>query len=162
MDILIYVVLAVFALLGVVLTLFGIPGVWLVFAGLLGYSVYTGFTIITPGALILLFVFSILSSLFDHVATILGAKKFGSSKWGIVGAILGGFFGLIFGGFIGMFLGPLLGATLFEVVIAKKETNAALKSGMGALIGMMISLILKFSVIISMIVWGIKTIWLGA
>lgn len=75
-----------------------------------------------------------LSVLVDWLSGAIGAKWFGSSKWGIAGVIVGGIIGFFFG-FIGIIIGPLLGAFIFEMIFAKKELNAASKSTWGTLVG---------------------------
>lgn len=75
-----------------------------------------------------------LSVLVDWLSGAIGAKWFGSSKWGIVGVIVGGIIGFFFG-FVGIIVGPLLGAFIFEMIFAKKELNAASKSTWGTLVG---------------------------
>lgn len=74
------------------------------------------------------------SVLVDWLSGAIGAKWFGASKWGIVGAIVGGIVGMFFG-FVGIIVGPLLGAFIFEMIFAKKELNAAGKSTWGTLVG---------------------------
>ena len=71
-----------------------------------------------------------LSVLVDWFSGAIGAKWFGSSKWGIAGVIVGGIIGFFFG-FVGLIIGPLLGAFIFEMIFAKKELNTATKSTWG-------------------------------
>jgi len=75
-----------------------------------------------------------MSVLVDWLSGAIGAKWFGSSKWGIVGVIVGGIIGIFFG-FVGIIVGPLLGAFIFEMIFARKELKSAGKSTWGTLIG---------------------------
>lgn len=75
-----------------------------------------------------------LSMLVDWLSGAMGAKWFGSSKWGIAGVLIGGIIGFFFG-FVGIIVGPLIGAFVFEMIFAKKELDSAAKSTWGTLIG---------------------------
>lgn len=78
----------------------------------------------------------------DNVATMLGAKKFGSSKCAIWSAVLGLFIGTFFFPW-GLVIGPFLGALLAELIIHNKDADAALKSGLGAVLGCMAGILAK-------------------
>jgi hypothetical protein len=90
-----------------------------------------------------------LSLLLDFVASVLGAKKFGATWRGMVGALIGGVIGLFFN-LPGIILGPFLGAMLFEM-IGGKEFKVAAKAGAGAVIGLLLGVIGKFSICVMMI-----------
>ena len=156
LDILVYIVLGVIALGGVILTVFNLPGVWLVYISVVLLSWFTGFTVITPGILIVLFVVSVVSTLVDNLGLLLGAKKMGASTWGMVGAVLGGVIGLFVGNFVGFLIGPIVGATLFEVVFERKDLKDAFKAGIGSFLGILISIILRLSIVIGMVVYVIS------
>lgn len=91
-----------------------------------------------------------LSVLVDWLSGAIGAKWFGSSKWGIVGVLVGGIIGFFFG-FVGIIVGPLLGAFIFEMIFAKKELNSATKSTWGTLLGGGAGMIGKAMISLSMI-----------
>jgi uncharacterized protein YqgC (DUF456 family) len=78
----------------------------------------------------------------------LGAKKFGATWRGAVGAVFGGVIGLFFS-LPGIILGPFLGAMLFETV-GDKEFKAAAKAGAGAVAGLLLGVIGKFSICVIM------------
>lgn len=80
----------------------------------------------------------------DYFIPLIGAKKYGTSKWGIYGSIVG----MIIGAFLsplGMLLGALIGAILIEWVVSRKEKQA-LKAGWGIFIGTILGSILKLVV----------------
>ena len=52
----------------------------------------------------------ILAHVVDFTAGAMGARKFGASKWGAAGGMIGGVIGTIFLFPFGMFLGPVVGA----------------------------------------------------
>jgi len=159
-EIIIYVVAGIFALAGIILTVLNFPGIWFVYTSTLIIGIFTGFEVITPLFLIILFFVALLSTFMDNIVAALGVKKTGGSVWGMIGAILGGFIGLIIGNFVGLFLGPLIGATVFEYFFAKKSFDESLKAGMGSFIGLVLSIILKTVLNISIIIFVIyKLLW---
>ena len=83
----------------------------------------------------------------DYFIPAIGTKKFGGSRYGVIGTTLGLLIGLIFvpipGGFIiGAFLGALIGEFLHD----SKDTNRAVKAAFGSFIGFLASATLKFLV----------------
>ena len=89
--ILITVLLFSAGLIGSVLPM--LPGSPLILLGAFIYAWYTDFTVITWGVLLILFALTLLSQMVEYLATIIGAKKYGASRWGIAGAVAGGFIG---------------------------------------------------------------------
>lgn len=140
------------------LTFLTLPGIILIFLSVLLYAWYTGFTEPSTTALVIAGIVTLASFWVDNLAMLLGAKKFGSSKWGILGAILGGLLGLIVGGFAGIIVGPLLGAIVAELIV-NKELKSALKSGFGTFIGYLFGMFLKLIITIIMFVWALTVIW---
>lgn len=153
LEIIIYIVAAIFALTGLILTVLNFPGIWFIYISTVILAFYSGFEEISPLLLIILFFVAILSTFIDNIVVALGAKKMGGSKWGMLGAILGGIFGFIIGNLIGFILGPLIGATLFELVFADKDLNESLRAGVGSFLGVLVSIILKTGANIVIIVF---------
>ena len=79
----------------------------------------------------------------DYVVPALGAKKFDCSKWGVFGCMVGTIVGIFFAPF-GIILGPFLGAVAGELV-AGKALSAAMRGGIGALLGFLAGVVLKFA-----------------
>jgi len=84
------------------------------------------------------FVVVLIITVLDYVIPAMGTKKFGGSKYGTYGAIIGvlvGFFapipgGIIVGAFVGAFIGEFL---------KNKDGEQALKAAFGAFIGFLVS-----------------------
>lgn len=141
-------------LIGLVGTLLPVmPGATVIWSGMLVYGVITGFeafgwTFLLGQALIALAVLGI-----DYLLTAMGSKYFGGSRaalWGAAGGLLVGVFFFP----VGLLVGPFLGAALADL-IAKKNSNQAIKSGLGASIGFWTALPLKLIMEIVMITWFI-------
>jgi uncharacterized protein YqgC (DUF456 family) len=78
----------------------------------------------------------------DYFVPVLGAKKFGSSKEGIWGGMIGIVVGLFFFPPIGIILGPLIG-TIIGDMIAGGTFTKALNSGIGSLVGFLVGTSIK-------------------
>ena len=93
----------------------------------------------------------ILAHIVDFAAGAMGAKKFGASKWGALGGIIGGIVGTIFFFPIGLFLGPVLGALGAEIVFAGRSLGPAARSGWGTLLGTTAGMAAKVIIDLSMV-----------
>ncbi len=96
--------------------------------------------------LISTFVIALVVFLIDYIIPILGTKKFGGSKKGMIGATLGVLVGLVFLGPLGVLVGPFVGAYLGELLGNPKDSKKALKAAFGSLIGFLTGVFLKFTV----------------
>jgi len=84
-------------------------------------------------------------TLIDYLIPAYGAKKWGGSRYGIVGALIGVVVGLFILPPFGFIIFPLLGALVGEILNGA-NTNKALKAAFGTFIGLLLGTLLKFSV----------------
>jgi uncharacterized protein YqgC (DUF456 family) len=149
------IVLFAIGLIGTVLPI--VPGTTIILAGavihrmMLGAEKSIGWKTIA-----LLVLLTLVSYAFDFFGTYFGAKYFGATKWGALGAIAGAAIGLFFG-FIGLFLGPIIGAVAGEL-IAGKRMIAAGRAGWGSLLGNLAGMIGKLVIGLGMIVIFLMTV----
>ena len=128
----------------------GLPGTPLVFLAAVGHRIYFGEASASNLVLGVLAGLMVISLVFDILAAALGAKKFGATWRGAVGAVVGGLIGLFFA-IPGIIIGPFLGAILFEL-LGDKEFKEAARSGLGATIGLLLGVLGKFSIAVAMII----------
>lgn len=132
----------IFLLVGLLGTVYpAIPGLGLMFGGawLLAYA--GDYQVITTNTLIFLAVVTVLGSVTDYVAGMLGAKFTGASRQAVWGALIGGLVGAFFS-LPGLLLGPLVGAGAGEFW-ARKDVWAAGKVGIGTFIGFIVGVVAK-------------------
>lgn len=96
----------------------------------------------TPTFLIVMAVVTVVVTSLDYVFPAIGAKKYGSSRTGLWGAILGMILGILFFPPFGMIIGAFLGAVLGET-ISGKPSQEALKAGWGVFLGIMMAILFK-------------------
>jgi uncharacterized protein len=148
--ILITILLITAGLIGSVLPM--LPGSPLILLGAFLYAWYTDFTIISWGVLLVLAGLTILGQAVDYLATVMGAKKYGASRWGIAGAVAGGFIGFFAGGLFGIIAGPFIGALAGELLYGR-TMGVSVKIGFGTFVGLIGGAIGKL--IISLTMTGI-------
>lgn len=86
--------------------------------------------------------FWLVSLVADFGCVMLGTKWFGGSRWGMAGASGGALVGMFFS-VPALLIGTILGAMAAEKFIAKKEDAVALKAGLGAATGFLLSTIAR-------------------
>ena len=138
-----------FIALGAILLLIGfvgsiipvLPGVACAYAAL--WTLYPTSYALTGERLLVGGIVASVVIVLDYVVPALGAKKFECSRWGVFGCMAGTIVGLFFAPF-GIILGPFLGAVAGEL-IAGKALSAAMRGGIGALLGFLVGVVLKFA-----------------
>jgi len=135
----------------------GLPAAPLILLGSIVYGFGFGFERIGLTIYIILTILASISLIIDYLGSVFGAKKFGASIFGIIGAILGLIVGFLIGNIWGLIIGPFVGAFSGEL-IRKKRPKESLKAGLGATLGFMGGFFLRFPICLAMIVliiWGI-------
>src|ERR1700712_5582921 len=94
--------------------------------------------------------FWFLSVVADIGCTIIGAKLFCGSKWGMAGATGGALLGM-FVSIPALLVGTILGAVLAEKCFAKRTGEQALRAGAGAAVGFVMSTFVRLGCALIMI-----------
>jgi len=122
-----------------------LPGPPLNFAGLLILALIKNFAPpLTSTLIVVMAVITVLVIVMDYVIPLMGARKYGASKWGVWGSILGMAIG-IFLSPVAMLVGAFAGAVVAEWFVHKKKKEA-LKAGFGVVMGTLFATILRLVV----------------
>lgn len=151
-------ILIIIGILGIFVP--GLPGPILVMVGIFFYSFVTNFTIITIKWIIIFALLTLTTIVLDYISSLISAKKFGVSKLGIAGMIIGGIIGFITLNVIGLLAGQFLGIILGEI-LSGKNWLASIKSGGAGIIGYILGIAantiivgIMVSIFIYKIFWG--------
>jgi uncharacterized protein YqgC (DUF456 family) len=104
----------------------------------------------------ILVVLTLLSYGLEFASTYFGAKRFGASRWGVLGATLGAIVG-IFTGFILLLVLPIVGAIAGEMIAGKRLIKAG-KAGWGTLLGNLAGMVGKLAIALVMITIFLVTV----
>lgn len=122
-----------------------LPGPPLSFIGLLLYALLQNFSPpLTLPLMIVLLIVTIGVTIIDYLLPLISAKRYGTSKWGILGAVGGMIIGTFFSPF-GLILGAFMGALLVEWFVSRNDRQA-LKAGLGIMVGTILGIGLKLGV----------------
>lgn len=141
------VMLMLVGLAGTVLP--ALPGVPLIYAGIVLAAWIGGFEAISVTTLVILGVLTAIGVAADFVATALGAKRAGASRYGVIGAALGTVVG-IFTGLWGLVFMPLVGAALGEFY-AHRDALKAGRVGLATWVGMLLGTAVKLAIALTLI-----------
>jgi uncharacterized protein YqgC (DUF456 family) len=86
---------------------------------------------------------SILIWIVDYFIPAIGTKKFGGTRYGVIGTMVGLVIGLIAPIPFGIIIGPFVGAYIGEM-LHEKNSGKALKAAFGSFIGFLTSSFMKF------------------
>ena len=143
------IILLVLGIIGTFLPV--LPGLLLSLGGLLIYKFGTD----APISMIYIWIFvflTILSMILNYVIPARTNRKYGGTRWGSLGSVIGTIAGMLFipvpfGFLIGMFLGVFIGELLHDATVKKKAWN----STKGAMIGFLYGTGFNFIVGVAML-----------
>lgn len=141
------ILLALVGLLGLLLP--ALPGAPLIFAGVLAIAWADDFTRIGLPGLLTVGSVAVVISVVDYASGLLGARHFGGSRWGLLGAFLGLAVGLAFG-LPGLILGPVVGAVTLEYA-RDPDFQRASRVGLGTLIGFVVGTAVKYALAVALL-----------
>src|SRR5438046_8356548 len=106
--------------LGLIVTVIPIlPGTTIILAAAVIHRVALGADrSLGMSALIGMLVLTLVTYAIDAAAGYVGAKRFGATKWGLIGGAAGALIGLFFG-LLGLFVGPVMGAIAGDLIGGK-------------------------------------------
>lgn len=100
-----------------------------------------------PWFIVVTGIIALLATLLDYYLPVAGTKKYGGSKRGVWGAIIGLFVGVFFPilGPFGILIWPFLGAFLGELSQQKSQKNA-LRAAWGSFVGFLAGTLIKLGI----------------
>ena len=147
MDIILIVIAALFMLLGILGSFLPVlPGPITSWVGLLIIH-FTDAIPMNTTFLVVTFIIAACIWVLDYIIPAIGTKRFGGSKYGMIGTTLGLIIGLLSPIPGGIIIGPFVGALAGEL-INKNNSKVAIKAAFGSFIGFITSTFLKFIVAI--------------
>lgn len=137
MDVFLVILAAIAILVGILGSFLPVlPGPPVAWAGLLllHYSKYAEFS---QRFLIITAVITIVVVALDYLVPVWGTQKYGGSRAGQYGAVIGMIAGL-FAGPVGIIVGPFAGAFIGELIHDPKNQSRALRAAWGSFIGFLV------------------------
>lgn len=129
-----------------------IPGSVIVWLGVLIHKLWLGDASVSWRIVIITAVLMLLGQLADFLLGIWGARRFGASWKGAVGAFLGAFVGFFVPPpLFWLIVGPILGAIIGEL-LAGRSLKAGGRAGAGTVVGAIVAFGLKFGLSVGVIV----------
>lgn len=145
MDIVLIIIAALFIILGILGSFLPVlPGPITSWIGLLIIH-FTDAIPMNTTFLVVTFIIAALIWVLDYIIPAIGTKRFGGTKYGMIGSTIGLVIGLLAPIPGGIIIGPFVGALIGEL-INKSDSNTALKAAFGSFIGFLTSTFLKFIV----------------
>jgi hypothetical protein len=135
------------------------PGPLFILGGAVLWAFATDFQTLGWGRLAILAALAALSFLLDFLAGALGARHYGASRWGVVGAVAGAIVGLFLGP-LGLVLGGVAGAIAGEL-LRGADVDGSVRSGLGTLVGLLVGLVADLVLSITMIALFLYWAWRG-
>lgn len=142
MNLILEIFLISFVSISAISNFFGIPGNLLIALGTFFYAIAAKVNQFSFSFVLTVFAVMLLFEALEFVLISISARHYGSSRWGVGGAIVGGilgaysgaFFTPVLGAILGSFIGVFLGTFLVEL-IRKPNLSQGLKAGYGAFVG---------------------------
>jgi uncharacterized protein YqgC (DUF456 family) len=149
-----------------VLIFAGIPGSWIALATIVVYAAATRFSDVGWGMLLVMAGIAAAGEIAESILGVAYVARKGASKWGVLGAFVGGLAGAIFGtaivplvgsillGFIGAFAGAVASEYLYY-----RSLDRALRTGFFAFMGKLLAMLAKFALALVVLALFIYRTW---
>ncbi len=154
------VLLYLFIFFADILTFVGLPGSWIAFGAIVIYTIATRFSSVGWPTLLVLAGIMIVAEVVEWLLGLVYVYRKGATRWGVLGAFVGGLVGAIGGTAIVPLLGSVVfglagafgGAVLFEYLYYR-SLDRALRTGFFAFMGKLNAMFAKFA--LSLLILGI-------
>lgn len=123
-----------------------VPGPAIVWVGMFIHKIWVPDGSANWWVILIAGVFVGITFLLDYVLALMGAKKFGASRLGGIGALLGGFVGFIIPPFfLWLLIGPFVGALIGELINGENLQRAS-RVGWGSFLGTIAAYVSKLTI----------------
>jgi uncharacterized protein YqgC (DUF456 family) len=147
MDVVLLVLLHLAVLAGLLAVILGLGGNFILLGLALLVAWIGDFRTLGPGLWLGLLALAVGGEILEWILGVLMAKRFGATRWGMIGAFAGGLVGAavgtamfpVLGSLLGALLGGFLGALGGEIGFAGRGAAAGLKAGTGAFLGRLVA-----------------------
>ena len=158
MDIILIIIAALLMFLGIIGSFIPVlPGPLTSWVGLLVLH-FTDAIPVDQSFLIITLIIALFIWLLDYIIPALGTKRFGGTRYGMIGTTIGLIVGLIAPIPGGIIIGPFIGALVGEL-INKSDSRTATKAAFGSFIGFLTSTFIKFVVAVIYLGLYIGILW---
>lgn len=120
-----------------------VPGLGLMFVALVVYSYYDGWQTFPFWYLLIVALLAGIGFAADHLASALGAKRFGVSSKGFWGALAGGLLGGLIFQLVGMIVGAVIGTVAMELY-QQRTLKQSFSAATGVLVGTAVGMAIQF------------------
>ena len=152
MDIILIIIAALFIVLGIIGSFIPVlPGPITSWLGLL-IAHFTDAIAMNKSFLIITLLIAILIWVLDYIIPAIGTKRFGGTRYGMIGTTIGLIVGLLAPIPGGVIFGPFIGALIGEL-INKSDSKTATRAAFGSFIGFLTSTFIKF--VVAVIYFGL-------
>ncbi|MDO5968581.1 DUF456 domain-containing protein [Flavivirga aquimarina] len=143
MDTILTIIAVLFMILGIIGSFLPVlPGPLTSWIGLL-ILYFTHTTPISKSFIIITLIIAILIWILDYIIPAIGTKRFGGTKYGMIGTTIGLIVGLLSPIPGGIIIGPFVGALIGEL-LNKNDSKTATRAAFGSFIGFIASTFIKF------------------
>ncbi|SHI38434.1 DUF456 domain-containing protein [Algibacter luteus] len=158
MDIILIIIAALLMFLGIIGSFIPVlPGPLTSWVGLLVLH-FTDAIPVDQSFLIITLIIALFIWLLDYIIPALGTKRFGGTRYGMIGTTIGLIVGLLAPIPGGIIIGPFIGALVGEL-INKSDSRTATKAAFGSFIGFLTSTFIKFVVAVIYLGLYIGILW---
>ncbi len=158
MDIILIFIAALFLVLGIIGSFLPVlPGPLTSWVGLLILH-FSEAIPMDKTFLVITLIVAILIWILDYIIPAMGTKRFGGTKYGMIGTSIGLVIGLFAPIPFGIVIGPFVGAYLGEL-LNKTDSKTAMKAAFGSFIGFITSTFIKFIVAVIYLGLYIGILW---
>jgi uncharacterized protein YqgC (DUF456 family) len=149
-----------------VLIFTGLPGSWIALGAIVIYAAVTRFSAVGWQMLLVMGAIAVVGEIVESFLGVVYVARKGATKWGVLGAFLGGLAGAVVGtaimplagsilfGFIGAFAGAVMSEYLYY-----RSLDRALRTGFFAFIGKLLAMLVKFALALLVLALFVYRTW---